>query len=280
MKTILVPTDFSTEANNALDFAMQLALKNGAEIKLLHVIELPSASFRVTGDVQTGVDSLDNVYTLKLLDTIKANLSEQELNVSDKGIKVSSQMEIGNVYKHISQNISEEDTDLIVMGSKGATGWKEVLIGSNAERVIRNSEVPVLTIKEKTDLSAMKNMVYAIGDCSDKSVPVVKNFQKILGLNCHLLKVYNTTKISYTHASAKDYVRNFAKNTEFVDFTVNVIDAPWVEEGILDFVSHNKIDMIAMGTHGYKGLSHFLNGSRAEDVANHAKIPVLTIKQS
>ena len=57
-----------------------------------------------------------------------------------------------------------------------------------------------------------------------------------------------------------------------------MIDATWIEEGILEFVRHNRIDMIAMGTHGYKGLTHFLNGSRAEDVANHANIPVLTIK--
>lgn len=279
MKTILVPTDFSNEADNALDFAVQLAKKTEADLRLLHVIELPSVSFNVTGDVTTGVDSLDNVYTLKLIDKIKNNLNALEQKVSAEGVRVSSKMEIGNVYRHISENITEENTDLIVMGSKGATGWKEVLIGSNAERVIRNSKVPVLTIKEQTDLSSLKNMVYAIGECSDKSVPVVKNMQKLLGLNCHLLKVYNTTKLSYTHASAKEYVRNFARNTEFVDFTVNVIDAPWVEEGILDFVNQNEIGMIAMGTHGYKGLTHFLNGSRAEDVANHARIPVLTIKQ-
>lgn len=277
MRSILVPTDFSKEADNALDFAMQLATRTGAEIKLLHVIELPSGSFKVTGDVYAGIDDLGNLYTDRLLHTIKSSLANLEEIVSKRNIKVVSKMEMGNVYKHISKIITQEKTDLIVMGSKGATGWKEFLIGSNAERVIRNSPVPVFTIKEKADLSLFKNMVYAIGDCSDKSVPVVKEFQKILGLNCHLLKVYDTTKFSYTNQMANDYVRNFARNTEFVDFTVNVADAIWVEEGIFDFVSHNHIDMIAMGTHGYKGLAHFLNGSNAEDVANHAKIPVLTI---
>lgn len=277
MKSILVPTDFSREADNALDFAIQLALKTGAEIKILHVVELPSGSFKVTGEVYVGPDTLDNIYTVQLLNTIKSNLQKLEQNVVDRGVKVTSRMEKGNVYRHISKDISEEETDLIVMGSKGSTGWKEVLIGSNAERVIRNSHVPVFTVKEKANLSHFKNMVYAIGDCSDKSVPVVKKFQKILGLNCHLLKVYNTNKLAHTHESAKKYVRNFAENTDFVDYTVNVVDAPWVEEGVLDFVGHNHIDMIAMGTHGYKGLAHFLNGSRAEDVANHSKIPVLTI---
>lgn len=277
MKSILVPTDFSTEANNALDFAIQLAKITDAQIKLLHVVELPSGSFKVTGDIYAGNDTLDNVYTIQLINTIKANLQELEQKVAEKGVSVVTKMEKGNVYRHISRDITEEETDLIVMGSKGATGWKEVLIGSNAERVIRNSHVPVFTIKEKVDISNFKNMVFAIGECSDKSIPVVKKFQKLLGLNCHLLKVYNTNKLAYTHESAKDYVRNFAKNTEFVDYTVNVTDAPWVEEGVLDFVGHNHIDLIAMGTHGYKGLAHFLNGSRAEDVANHSKIPVLTI---
>ena len=278
MKSILVPTDFSQEADNALDFAIQLAKKIEAEIKLLHVIELPSGSFKVTGDIYAGTDTLDNVYTIQLLDSIKNNLANLEKSVADQGVKVSSKMEKGNVYRHISGDITEENTDLIVMGTKGATGWKEVLIGSNAERVIRNSHVPVFTVKEKVDLSKFRNLVFAIGDCSEKSIPVVKQFQELLGLNCHLLKVYNTNKLAYTHESEMIYVKIFAEYTGFIDYTINVTDAPWGEEGVLDFVSHNHIDMIAMGTHGRKGLAHFLNGSRAEDVANHSKIPVLTIK--
>ena len=186
MKSILVPTDFSQEADNALDFAIQLAKKIEAEIKLLHVIELPSGSFKVTGDIYAGTDTLDNVYTIQLLDSIKNNLANLEKSVADQGVKVSSKMEKGNVYRHISGDITEENTDLIVMGTKGATGWKEVLIGSNAERVIRNSHVPVFTVKEKVDLSKFRNLVFAIGDCSEKSIPVVKQFQELLGLNCHL----------------------------------------------------------------------------------------------
>ena len=74
MKSILVPTDFSTEANNALDFAIQLAKKTDAQIKLLHVIELPSGSFRVTGDIYAGTDTFDEIYTIQLIYAIKSNL--------------------------------------------------------------------------------------------------------------------------------------------------------------------------------------------------------------
>ncbi|MEL7148357.1 MAG: universal stress protein [Bacteroidota bacterium] len=280
MKTILVPTDFSTEADNALDFAIQLAKKTDANIKLLHVIELPSGSFSGPADVYASTDTMQQVYTLQLLNVVNKSLADREELVRTAGLAVTSRMDKGSVYKHISEQISRENTDLIVMGSKGATGLKEIFIGSNTERVIRHSEVPVFTVKEKTDLTQFKNMVFAVGDCSDMSIPVVKNFQKLLGLNCHLLKVYNTSKMAHTHDSAKEYLRRFAQNTEFVDYTINVADASWIEEGILEFVKHNRIDMIAMGTHGYKGLTHFLNGSTAEDVANHAQIPVLTIKVS
>ena len=278
MKKILVPTDFSIEADNALEFAMQLARKMEAAIELLHVVELPSGSFSGPADIYASTDTMQEVYTLRLLDVVKKSLADREKSVANKGIEVTSKMEKGSVYQHISNHITEEDADLIVMGTKGATGLKEIFIGSNAERVIRHSEIPVITVKEKVDLSQFKNMVFAIGECSDKSIPAVKKFQKLLGLNCHLLKVYNTSKMAHTHDSAREFVKRFAENTEFVDYTINVIDATWIEEGILEFVRHNRIDMIAMGTHGYKGLTHFLNGSRAEDVANHANIPVLTIK--
>ena len=278
MKKILVPTDFSKEADNAMDFAMQLALKTDAEIELLHVLELPSGSFSGPADVVSSTDTMEEVYTLQLLRVVKQSLADREAQIQEAGVKVFTKMEKGSVYQHIHNHITDQDTDLIVMGSKGATGVKEIFVGSNTERVIRHSSVPVFTVKEKISLDNFRNMVFAVGECTDSSIPVVKEFQKLLGLNCHLLKIYNTSKMAHTHDSAKDYIRKFARNTEFVDFTVNVADASWVEEGILDFVKHNNIDMIAMGTHGYKGLTHFLNGSTAEDVANHANIPVLTMK--
>lgn len=277
MKKILVPTDFSDEAKTALDFAVQLANKSNGTICILHVLEIPSSSFSIAGDVYAGAVALDEVYNTKLMEVIKENMQEQVSYAEDRGIAVESIIEYGNVYRKIEDTSKEMDADLIVMGTKGVSGWEEVLVGSNAEKVIRRSKIPVLTIKHPLNIDHLKNMVFAIGEPGDRSVAFVKEFQKLVNATCHLLKVYRPVKMDSKIESAKAEVNEFAESTVFSDYTTNVIKSPWVEEGILEFVEGKSYDLIAMGTHGYKGLNHFLLGSHAEDVSNHAELPVLSI---
>lgn len=277
MKNILVPTDFSDEAKIALDFAVQLAKKSNATIQLLHVIEIPSGSFAVIGDVYAGSAAMDHIYNTQLMTAIQENMDRQISLVKEQQVNINSALEYGNVYRQIEKWSKETDADLIVMGTKGASGWHEVLIGSNAEKIIRRSKVPVLTIKHPLNIDQLKNMVFAIGDPEDRSIEFVKKFQKIVNATCHLLKVYRPVKLDSRLESATAEVKKFAEDNHFTDYTTNVIQAPWVEEGILEFVENQSFDMIAMGTHGYKGINHFLLGSHAEDVSNHAELPVLCI---
>ncbi len=278
MKKILVPTDFSQEANNALDFAIQWAKIDQASIHLLHVLELPSSSFSIMGDVQSTYDDFDEVYAVKLLEKVKSTLGELEDKVSAEGITVESHIKQGNTYKHIYKKITENGYDLIIMGSTGASGLQELIVGSNAEKVIRHSEVPVITIKDKTDLTSIRNMVYATDFEHNRSIQLAKYIQELLGINIHLLKVYNTNRWAYTAESAKDELEKFAKREGFENYSINTIDAPFVEDGIVEFAEKNNADMIFMGTHGYTGIPHLLFGSSAEAVANHSNKPVLTVK--
>lgn len=278
MNNILVPTDFSKEAQYALDFAIQWAKKANASITLLHVLELPSSSFSIMGEAYSSNDDFDNVFTTKLIEKTKATLQEWEDQATSAGVKTSSHLKLGNIFKHIYNKITENGFDLIIMGSTGASGLQEILIGSNTEKVIRHSEVPVITIKEPTDLTTIKNMVYATDFGHNQSVKLAKYIQELLGINVHLLKVYNTNRWSYTSESAKSELQRFAKDEEFENFTINVIDSPFVEDGILEFSQKVDADLIFMGTHGYTGVPHLLWGSRAESVANHSKKPVLTVK--
>lgn len=280
MKNILVPTDFSDEAKTALDFAVQLADKSNGSVYILHVLELPSSSLSIVGDLYAGSAALDQVYNSKLVEVLKENMDDQVRFAKNHGITVQNSIEYGNVYRKIEDVSKEINADLIVMGTKGVSGWQEVLVGSNAEKIIRRSKIPVLTIKHPLKLDQLKNMVFAIGETTDRSVAFVKEFQKLVNATCHLLKVFRPVKMDSKIESAKTEVSEFAESTGFTDYTTNVVEAPWVEEGILEFVEGKSYDLIAMGTHGYKGLNHFLLGSHAEDVSNHAELPVLSINVS
>jgi len=278
MKKIIVPTDFSKEANFAQDFAVELAEKIGGEIILLHVLEVPYGSFSVMGEVHADY-SFEQLYQVKLVRSTQQRLKEMVEELNAKGIAARSKLEFGNPFENISTNITDEEVDLLVMGSKGASGLAEVLIGSNAERVIRFAKCPVITVKGETHLDNIKSMAFAsdMSDEHDQIVPKVKELQQMLGLNIHLVRV--KTPYNYlTEEEGLKQLKSFVARNQFEDYSISTTEAEFADEGILKFAKENNVGMIAMATRGRTGLAHFFGGSTAEDVANHSKVPIWTLR--
>ncbi len=279
MKRILVPTDFSEQAASALHLAAEIAKKGNIELVLLHVVEIPGQqpSFNVTGDVSHG-DGMEGVFVMKMLEKGKAQLRETSESAVLEGVNVRTELKAGNAYYNISTIVNELEPDLIVMGTSGSSGMEEILIGSNAEKVVRNASCPVLTLKDKISLSELNNVLFASSLKHDDS-GIINSLKKILELSnakIHLLKVNtpnNFESSSSMHKKMDKYMKDYGLDAER-----HVYNASNEEEGILDFTKENNIDLIAMGTHGRKGLMHLLSGSIAEDVVNHSKRPVLTFK--
>jgi hypothetical protein len=89
--------------------------------------------------------------------------------------------------------------------------------------------------------------------------------------------VYVNTPTNFTADNITlDRLKDFAKKSGFRNYTLNVFNYPFAEAGIIHFTKRMKGDLIAMGTHGRTGISHFLNGSLAEDMVNHADGPIWT----
>ena len=280
MNNLLVPLDFSDESQNALRVAVQMAQKTDAAIQLLHVLEIPSSTYSVAGDVYAAATVLDQVYAPRMQASVEERLTEIAEMVRKQGVSVSFKIAHGSVYRMIEEQTKGEAIDMIIMGTKGASGWHEVFIGSNAEKVIRRSKIPVLTIKHELDLDKVKNILLAVGTHEEEAVEAAKFMQLLTGATCHLLKVFRKTSEESSLEETQQALSDYANNQHFRDYTTNVVFSQWVEEGILDFVTNHTIDLIVIGTHGYKGISHFLLGSHAEDVANHTDLPVLTTKVS
>lgn len=277
MKKIIVPVDFSKLSANALDFAIEFNALVKGEILLLHVLELPSYSFSVAGEMALG--NPEDFYNGQAIKAAHERLQEWADKVVDAGQKVSLRMKHGNPYQNISTEIVEEKAHWIVMGSTGCSGLSEVFLGSNTERVIRHSDSPVITIKGPTKISDMKNMVFA-SDLSEEQDWVAykaKDVQDMLKLNMHIVKV-KTPHNFLTEKAAMEQLEAFAKRNRFENNTLNTIEGDYPDEGVIDFAEQVKAGLIIMGTHGKTGLAHIFGGSRAEDLANHSKIPVMTFK--
>jgi nucleotide-binding universal stress UspA family protein len=141
---ILVPTDFSADANAAFDYARELARKFDAPVHLLHVVEDPLAAGMWSSEI----------YTAEIAG-LQVNLvrdAEERLrrSVPDAGGTVSTEVRTGNAAKQIIETARETGADLIVMGTRGRTGVAHVIMGSVAERVVRLAPCPVLTLRAET----------------------------------------------------------------------------------------------------------------------------------
>lgn len=279
MQTILIPTDFSEQANNALEVAHAIARKSNATLKLLNIIEAPGAgTFNTMGEITT-IDPLDNVYMVEMMDNMKKRMNKIVLDPKYSDVGIKSEVTIGNPFNSIANEISTSKVDLVVMGSKGSSGIEETLIGSNTEKVVRRAKCPVLTIKNKIDINITKDIVFA-SDFREKEDNVMESlvkFQTLFGARLHLVKV-NTPNNFTSDRELKVRMREFADRHSLQNVTFNIYNDAVEEDGIIYFADEIKADVIALATHGRTGLMHLLSGSIAEDVVNHAKRPVWTCR--
>lgn len=275
MKKILVPTDFSEQADYAIDLASHIAEKTEAEIILLHIVEDTTiTSFNITGEV-TIPDMKEKLFIVKLIEKARNTLQDTVNKFSN--VNITSKIRIGSTFHNIKDVIVEQEVDLVIMGTKGASGLQEVLVGSNAEKVVRYAKCPVLTLQDKVTNYDFQNIVYAsaLVEKDDKAIDIVKIFQKIFGSTIHIVRVNTPNNFE---RDSKSFARmyDFLKVNNIENYTLQVFNDVTEEEGIIYFADKVNADLIAMATHGRTGFAHLLTGSIAEDIVNHSKRPVLT----
>lgn len=276
MKRILVPTDFSEHSYFAAEVAAQIAKDEEARVFLLHALDMP----HYTSNDQFG-DFSDTAEGLFLLKRAKMEFEKLVTQPFFTGVNVVEVIQWENVYDTISEKAKEHEIDLIVMGSHGATGAKEFFIGSNTEKIVRTAHCPVLTIKERMESFNPKKMVFAsnfFGESADNFEPI-KNFAELFNMEMHLLKVITPSNFESTDYS-HSLIKEFAEETGLKNYQAHTYNEVMVENGIFAFAEQQGADMIAIETHGRTGLAHFFRQSISEDVANHAKRPVLTVKMA
>lgn len=277
MKKIIVPIDFSEPSSHALNFAIEFNEKIKGEIVIVHIVETPVSQINLLGEVAD--DIMESFYTGEFIKGTHEKLEEWKQRVTDAGQKVSVHMKLGNAYTKISETITQEKASWIIMGSKGASGLKEIFIGSNAERMIRHANCPVIVIKGETHLENMHSMAFAsdLSEEQDLIVNHAKEVQEMLGLNMHVVKV-KTPYNWLSELDAQKQLASFAERNYLKDYTVNTIEADYVDQGAIQFAKEVGAELIVLGTHGKKGFAHLIGGSIAEDVVNDSELPILVYK--
>ena len=273
MKKILVPTDFSEHAGYALKVAAQIARKNNCELFILNLLDLPT---HMNDAVSSGVNIPE---VMLFLEKTNDKLDELARESYLEGLQVKTSAKITKAFEGIVTYSKEHDIDLIVMGSHGSFGFQEMVIGSNTEKIVRASDIPVLVIKNEVKDFKATNFVFA----SDFSAEIKKPFQQLVDfanifeadLNLVMINTPNSFKSTIV---AESIMNDFIKDFKINKYALHIYNDTNVENGILNFANKVDADLIGMCTHGRTGFAHFFNGSISEDLVNHAVRPVITFK--
>lgn len=273
MKRILVPTDFSKYSEEATKVAAQIARKHNSEVILLHMLELPNQASDALGNGKSIPEIM--LYKNKAISNLEKLMDASYL----KGINVSEAIEFKKVHDGILDACKKNNADLIVMGSHGTSGFDELLVGSNAEKVVRLSKIPVLVVKKEAKDFKARNFVFASDFSKETRKPFRKmmEFAKIFDSNLFLVMICTPNSFKTTHHAEKT-MRDFIANYDIENYSSHIYNDTNIENGIINFANSVDADLIGICTHGRTGLAHFFNGSIGEELVNHAVKPVITFK--
>ena len=277
MKKILVPVDFSKKSEEALKVAAKIANKINGEIYVLHLLDIPSGE----------IDMIDGHKVPKgpMAMMLFENTHKKFDDLLDKdyldNIPVYEKVMTDAPVEGISEFAKKNNIDFIVMGSHGTSGIEEFFVGSNTEKVVRTSKIPVLVVKKPASEFQIERVVIA-GKYKGKNMKEFKKIMKFLEMfdpEIYLLRV-NTISNFKSTKELDELFENFLKKVpEYEDKVTPVIyDDYTVQEGIFNFAEKIDADLIALPTRGRQGIMHFLSDSIAERVVNAANRNILTIK--
>lgn len=275
MKTLLVPTDFTEYADYALEVAAIIAKKTGAKIHLLNVID--KLYIQENGTYNRYDDVTLNGVTEHR--EVNKRFNERVKKYQLQNVELLKEYKSDTVYGSIIKYAENYEAELIIMGAYGNSGSEESFIGSNTERVMRNSDIPILTIKHRCENFNLNNIVFASLFLSEakRIFPKLKSLSELFNSKIHLLKVITPARFERTPIAIA-LMNKFATEFNLKDYTVSLYADNSIEGGIINFSNEIEADVIAITTHGKRRLTYLINGNLTDEVVNESAKAILSFK--
>ena len=284
IRHVVAATDFSEPAELGLAWAARIARTHGATLTLVHALAppMPVADFAAP---PLHVDQ-------ELRDSAENRLDEALDKAPLDGVEAETALRDGTPSQAVLDLVEEVDADLLVVGTRGLTGFRHLLLGSTAERIVQRSPVPVLsvhpgdglpkheprTILVPTDFSLDAE---AALDTAEKALSLVEAETRVI-----LLHVFHVPAEYRSYGPAGSFFEFTEELSKTLRERMDELARPFRDQGlsvetlvVVRKAEEHAVDLIAMGTHGRSGLAHLLLGSTAERVVQHADCPVLTVRQ-
>ena len=294
LSTIVVATDFSETASLALDRAIEFAIRHESEIALVHVMQPDIPPLAAPEMIVIPPN-----YEEMLREACTEGLTKAAQRARERGVRVSQYLEQGRAAKRITACADGLAADLIIIGTRGNTGFKRLLLGSVAEEVVRIADQPVLTVHPGDDrpIGPVRKLLFPtdFSPAADQALAVAnlilsgsENAEIVL---VHTYQIASTVVplggfgkgasrlfVANAHQLAQQATEPSVEALRSKGFRVEVVIARGDPAAIVtELAAERDVDVIVMGTRGHSKLRQILLGSTAERIVEHAPCPVLTV---
>lgn len=274
MKRILFPTDFSVAANTAFEYALHFADSFNAELIILHVYDLPIVE---TAPMAESTTEIFDIVEMNQFESFREQLPELH-SIAERNqmghVRMRNILLYGDLIYTVNKVCKDEDIDMIVMGTKGASGLKETFLGSTTASVMSNSNVPVLAIPTEAKYHHKIHNIAFTTQYREKDNEALQQALEIgEKFNARIQCVYirgaeDTTVIDQRVAEWRDHYKN--KDIDF--FTLAGED---IEQTLLEFIEKREVGLLIMRAHKRGFFESLFHKSLTKKMTYHTKVPIL-----
>lgn len=292
LRRIIVGVDFSEEAGIAWRHAVNIAANTGAEIMLVHIVDVPPPNAQ--HDTTPGTPADEDAWLEAEIDAARQRLDDLSAQARHAGLTVTVHAEPGEPGVLLPTLAADAGAELLCVSTHGRTGYRRLLLGSVAESVVRRSKTNVLVTRPRLSKSGGYNHILVPTDFSDlaehaleMAVTLVSAQGVIDVLHCERAPIaargYATTQSTADYVEqlrdavtkrGDELIEDFTKRHEKTNFIFRE-DAP--SRAILQLLDDTAYDLVTMGSHGRRGLRRWIVGSVAENIVRHAPCSVLIV---
>lgn len=278
MKNILLPTDFSENSMNAIQYAIQFHEKSACNFFVLHVIKLDHFALNATPFLMSR-DYIDDLYILPTKARLRKTLQYIHANFSpSKAHKFFILTDYNPLVEAIRQQVSEKNIDMILMGTKGATGLKKMILGSNAGDIITKVHCTTLVVPENAKFKKLNEIAFPTDYSLLHNINVLQPMIDIVENTNAALRILHINKknaaLDQEQEKNKELLEDYLDGHEY---SFHFLSNKKVEDAVECFVESRDIDLIAMVAKNLNYFQQILFHSKIENISYHTDVPFLVL---
>lgn len=264
MLKIILPSDLSEIADNALRYALHFFASCKAQLSVIHINEKEKSQ----GNFTNNPSDFNNDYRV------------YQQKWANSSVKINFVFGTGEPEEEIENYLSQQHYNLMLIGTKGKSGITDLLFGSVSQKIIKQTSLPVLAIPEKAVFEQIEHIAFATDliEMQGKALAQLDDFAKLFDANFHFVHIIQEETRSF-----KDKKNNFKLSVDEIlgedQFDIISIKNEDIINGLNSYTQQNNVDIIVLLHHQKSNLNKLFTISYTEKLSKHSKIPVLIFKE-